>query len=552
MSGSEVHTELGIERNLLWINREIDWSQDIDQLMVEIKSCTTPKGNNSDDQKNILQQRVTTIVNYDGEKVTDILNEYGIVVAQIKDTKYQGLKKCWLHYNNGVLCFSGYLKNGYRAGCGIGYDSYGIRVFQGVFEKGVRSGKGREYDENGYLLFKGLYDQDKREGMGTEYYSNGKVCYKGFFHQGLRQWKGVEFDESGQGTKVFYDKGIKSLRFVPSTELKNYWVETDLEQNSVVLCQIDEFGKRFGIGYFYNSGNIQHISRWDQGTEVELLKSFCNHKMVEYSKGTKVYEGDFEDSLLLQYGRNGNGIEYEPDGVTVKYSGSFIHGKRNGKGIAYRNHMPVYNGTWVNNHRLWIAIVLQELCILLLLGVTAFLFLLFHFSFEFWFIIPVIFLWRRFSVIRCEADLMLATNNNLLKRHLVVRKKCCNVRHSLTFHISLLTSIEIGDDCFQKVKVFKIDGLFLLKRIKIGSNSFTKKQNTYGDNKSKSFHILNCESLESIQIGEYSFSDFGGEIELRNLKSLKSIQIGTIGKYSYNFYSSTFVIRGMDSILCNE
>ena len=72
MSGSEVHTELGIERNLLWINREIDWSQDIDQLMVEIKSCTTPKGNNSDDQKNILQQRVTTIVNYDGEKVTDI------------------------------------------------------------------------------------------------------------------------------------------------------------------------------------------------------------------------------------------------------------------------------------------------------------------------------------------------------------------------------------------------------------------------------------------------------------------------------------------------
>ena len=67
--------------------------------------------------------------------------------------------------------------------------------------------------------------------------------------------------------------------------------------------------------------------------------------------------------------------------------------------------------------------------------------------------------------------------------------------------------------------------------------------------KSKSFHILNCESLESIEIGEYSFSDFGGEFELKNLPKLQSIQIGTIGNDSYNFYSSSFVIRGIEMIL---
>ena len=72
------------------------------------------------------------------------------------------------------------------------------------------------------------------------------------------------------------------------------------------------------------------------------------------------------------------------------------------------------------------------------------------------------------------------------------------------------------------------------------------------NNQSKSFHILNCESLESIQIGEYSFSDFGGEFELSNLKSLKSIQIGTIGSGSFNFYCSSLVIRGMDMILTIE
>ena len=113
---------------------------------------------------------------------------------------------------------------------------------------------------------------------------------------------------------------------------------------------------------------------------------------------------------------------------------------------------------------------------------------------------------------------------------------------------SIIESIEIGDDCFKSVKTFKIDGLNRLKTIKIGNNSFTQKKNDYGNDKSKSFHILNCESLESIQIGEYSFSDFAGEFELKNLPQLRSIQIGTIKKDTYNFRHSSFVIRGIELI----
>ena len=114
---------------------------------------------------------------------------------------------------------------------------------------------------------------------------------------------------------------------------------------------------------------------------------------------------------------------------------------------------------------------------------------------------------------------------------------------------SLVESIEIGNDCFASVKTFKIDGLNRLKTIKIGINSFTQKKNDCGDEESKSFHILNCESLESIQIGKYSFSDFGGEFELKNLPQLLSIEIGVIKYYSYNFYYSSFVIRGINMIV---
>ena len=110
-------------------------------------------------------------------------------------------------------------------------------------------------------------------------------------------------------------------------------------------------------------------------------------------------------------------------------------------------------------------------------------------------------------------------------------------------------SIEIGNNCFGSVQTFQIDGLNRLKTIKIGYNSFTQRRKYYGNNLSKSFHILNCESLESIQIGEWSFSDFGGDFELKNLPQLQSIQIGTVGSDSWNFCNSLFVIRGIELIL---
>ena len=110
-------------------------------------------------------------------------------------------------------------------------------------------------------------------------------------------------------------------------------------------------------------------------------------------------------------------------------------------------------------------------------------------------------------------------------------------------------SIEIDDNCFGSVKTFRIDGLNRLKSLKIGYNSFTQKKNSFGNDELKSFHILNCESLESIQIGEFGFSDFGGEFELKNCPQLQVIEIGTIGSQSANFFESCFMIGGIELIL---
>ena len=145
---------------------------------------------------------------------------------------------------------------------------------------------------------------------------------------------------------------------------------------------------------------------------------------------------------------------------------------------------------------------------------------------------------------------------------IILPRWTCNDKDYTLFDFSkfrFIESIRIGDDSFSSVQTFKIDGLNRLKKLTIGINSFTKFKCTLlhynysssfdkGD-KMKSFHILNCESLESIEIGKQSFSDFGGEFELSNLKSLKSITIGSIGITTYSFYTSSLVIRGMDVIV---
>ena len=156
---------------------------------------------------------------------------------------------------------------------------------------------------------------------------------------------------------------------------------------------------------------------------------------------------------------------------------------------------------------------------------------------------------------------MTLSSVSLQMTDLTISSNCCNDLNALDLNrFEWLRSIEIGDDCFGSVQAFQIDGLKRLKTIKIGSNSFTQVKQAEWDPlsyseavsrciQSKSFNISNCESLESIQFGEYSFVDFAGDFELSNLPQLQSIQIGSIGNRSWNFFCCSFMIGSNDMIL---
>ena len=136
---------------------------------------------------------------------------------------------------------------------------------------------------------------------------------------------------------------------------------------------------------------------------------------------------------------------------------------------------------------------------------------------------------------------------NIGIKHLKLSDNCILKDWDVSLLLNL-ESIEIGNDCFESVQTFKMEGLNQLKSLKIGKNSFTQEKSGYGYNDSKSFLILNCKSLESIEIDKYSFSDFAGQFELKDLPALRDIKIGNIIHFfnnSYNFRYSSFVIRGI-------
>ena len=89
--------------------------------------------------------------------------------------------------------------------------------------------------------------------------------------------------------------------------------------------------------------------------------------------------------------------------------------------------------------------------------------------------------------------------------------------------------------------------------LKVGRDSFTRVKDEpnisilfYG----RYFSVINCEKLESIEIGEYSFHDYGDEFQLSNLPLLHTLQIGVVETRSSNFVSANFeVISRYDALL---
>ena len=324
---------------------------------------------------------------------------------------------------------------------------------------------------------------------------------------------------------------IQNVQVCLSKEMKvDGWISLILSNRECIVLL-------FNNGIFMNEGFVVN--------DEKVLKVFENHQIGHISndeeQSTRVEEGIVDsdrgsrfEGLILKDEREGKigipfgyGEMYDNDGLLV-YKGIMINWKRFGYGTSYHdNGLIEYEGYWCDDNRFGSGKVFDLSGNLVkecewVNGIE--------------------------SDIHIDYEGDGSEPMNIEMKHLKLTDNCVLVDWDVSWLLNL-ESIEIGNDCFGSVQRFKIDGLNRLKTINIGNNSFTQKNISEGNGSMKSFHILNCESLESIQIGEFSFSDFGGEFELKNLPLLQSIQIGTIESVSYNFYNNSFAVRGIDIIL---
>ena len=83
-----------------------------------------------------------------------------------------------------------------------------------------------------------------------------------------------------------------------------------------------------------------------------------------------------------------------------------------------------------------------------------------------------------------------------------------------------LKQVEIGNECFEHVREFVIDGLESLESVKIGEWCFRIGGNERDDGVCR---IANCPNLHQLNLGYDSFSDFQS-FEISNVNSLQSIK----------------------------
>ena len=353
------------------------------------------------------------------------------------------------------------------------------------------------------------------------------------------------------GFSIFFLISMQKIADFVNSFINNYHVDSSAIQNVQVYLgeemKVDGWislllSNREYVVLKCNCG-IQMIQGFVVNDE-KVLKVLGNHQIgdISYNEEQSIVVKDgivdldhgsrFEGLVLTDEKEGiigipfGYGEMYDDDGLLV-YKGIMINWKRFGYGASYHdNGLIEYEGYWCDDNRFGSGKVYDRKGQLVkecfwINGIES-------------------------AIEDYEGDGSEPLNIGM--KHLKLTDNCVLVDWDVSLFLNL-ESIEIGDECFGYVRTFQIDGLNRLKTIKIGNNSFTQEKNSYGKNSSKSFHILNCESLESIEIGEYSFSDHAGDFELKNLPQLQSIQIGTIGTESNNFYHSSFVIRGTELIL---
>ena len=274
-------------------------------------------------------------------------------------------------------------------------------------------------------------------------------------------------------------------------------VEWSFDENRVIVA--DWKNRRLEV---YDNGELMKTQatqtvvdldasgrRWEGNT---INGNPLGYGVLYGEEGRMEYEGFMMDGVKTCFG-----IEYYTDIGKVKYGGCYHNNSRFGKGVLYgRDGLIDYQGLWKNNE---------------------------PYSSQ-----------PNVRTVNNHTKSVTIPNNSFNKSNAFILHSCM---HSLK-------QIVMKDGCFERARLFELDGLSELESVEIGRGSFHGDNESNGNEtnpieKNTCFQVTNCPKLKSLQIGNYSFSDYHS-FELKSLPSLQSL---AIGDYCF-FHAPSFSLTG--------
>ena len=302
---------------------------------------------------------------------------------------------------------------------------------------------------------------------------------------------------NSEGSLLYYDVKSESIHGIVKSNEKYYAIDVYPSTSRVVMVNMNS--KELVL--------YSNRERSDTPCTKEVIDLDVNGKRWEGSarngkpfgygvvygeEGGKEYEG------FMIYGmRTCYGIEYYSDIERVEYEGCYCSNNRVGKGILYdRNGEVDYDGIWKNDTP-------------------------YSLSFD------------GNTIDDRTESIDIPSNSFNESKSFILRS-----------FIHSLKRMVIGDGCFERVRLFELDGLNELESVVIGKESFTLTKSDVGhwskERTDGAYRIVNCPKLKSLQCGDYSFKDYHS-FELNNLPSLQSIDIG----WDCFFYAPSFSLTGL-------
>ena len=216
----------------------------------------------------------------------------------------------------------------------------------------------------------------------------------------------------------------------------------------------------------------------------------CGYGNEYNDENNLVYEGFMFGDRRVCYGKEYRGTR---DMNGLMYEGGYWNGERYGFGKLFDFHNNVeYEGEWMDND--------------LLMNIKT-------------------------NIIKSGNDYLLYSviEEIVMGNNLFNNKEITSLHFTSLFH--RLKRIDIGEESFQNVREFVLDGLDKLESVKIGERCFRidEDESHWGISEKRRddgvCQITNCPNLRQLEIGDKSFRYFT-KFELSNVNSLQSITFG--------------------------